>query len=422
MTNQTPLNHQLPEAKDIEMKILSSMIQMPETYIDIALSHNLEPEDFYAHGKLYKLLLDMHKSTSPIDLHILTQKLRDRDELDNVGGVAVLTDIATCEYVHTNFVPYLEMVKDKAMLRHVILQSDNLKETALTRQDTPDVLIDELTTLTEQVKNKHFRKEVFIQAEAAVQKMWDMLYDTTEGDETERGINMNMPLLDNVCKFRRGKLIVVCGETSGGKSVLLLQFFLQALMQQLHGVLFSLEMPVDEVMQRLVVNKSGVSATRLDNIKTLTKGEIQELRTASHQLRTAKLDVCDDFGMTIDGIRAHAKLLNRSRKIDFLAVDYLQRMRGGRIKGMTREQELADYASSLKNLAKELECPVFTASQLNDDGKLRESRAIGHEADIVIKITDKGLRIDKNRGGKKDVSVKYFLNGPLQRFDNQYCA
>jgi len=116
------LSRSLPEASDVEKRILSSMIQYPEEYILRAKDMELRPEHFYkpSHEFLYSTLLDMFERKKPIEILMLTDALREGNQLDNIGGVAELTDIATCETLHANFNAYLNLVQEKFSLRNVI--------------------------------------------------------------------------------------------------------------------------------------------------------------------------------------------------------------------------------------------------------------------------------------------------------------
>ena len=120
---------------------------------------------------------------------------------------------------------------------------------------------------------------------------------------------------------------------------------------------------------------------------------------------------------TIDSIRAEAmRIRDAAGKLDLVVVDYIQLVDGSRGKGETREGEIAKISRGLKRMARELNCPVITASQLNEEGKTRESRAIVQDADALIYITENGLRIGKLRNGQRDKVIPLYLNGSIQRF------
>jgi replicative DNA helicase len=219
-------------------------------------------------------------------------------------------------------------------------------------------------------------------------------------------------LLDARWPLRRGCLGVVAGPTSGGKSVLLCMAALQAVLQDKRVYFVSLEMTEPEVLQRVIANSINHEIRR--GVRFPKKSTYAEFRQIAMMLGKSKLFISrtSDIDLIGQEVRTFAP--------DLVVIDYLQLV-STTGKQETREQVVSSFARALKNIALDLNCCVLTASQLNDDGRLRESRAIGQHADNVLTIvTDEdkpGFSIDKVRNGQARVFVPAQLSGKVSRFE-----
>ena len=142
-----------------------------------------------------------------------------------------------------------------------------------------------------------------------------------------------------------------------------------------------------------------------------------QIKRSSEALRQSNLLISDQPNMSIDYVCAQAEMEAEMGGVDLLVVDYLQLLDGGRKTGDSQEQELATYSRRLKQLAKKLKCPVISPAQINDEGRLRGSRAIGHDADVVLKIQPDGVAVAKYRNAPKNDVLPLGLVGQFQRFE-----
>lgn len=225
--------------------------------------------------------------------------------------------------------------------------------------------------------------------------------------------------------IRRGGVWVFGGLPGRGKSVLLFQIAESAIWRGLNVVVFSLELMAEEVASRILTAHGAATADQMQGIEPLTKVAVSRITTACNELAEKRLHVCDRGGLTIDEIEAYATRLHEKDPLDLVLIDYVQLCETAYIKGQNREQQVAQVSRRMKAMAKRLRCGVVTASQLNDDGKMRESRAIKQDADAVFLIkleggTDNkpGLLIDKLRGANPHPPfINMTLNGTKQRFE-----
>ena len=176
--------------------------------------------------------------------------------------------------------------------------------------------------------------------------------------------------------------------------------------------LFSLEMSARDILRRMAANIAGI---RIKGAHEKPNGKEMDAATrAICALSSLPITIIDNLA-SLTSIESEVRRLTRLKKADVVIIDYLQLVENSAADN--REQAVAEVARKFKNLALGCDCAVFTASQLNDDGKLRESRAIGHHADFVVSIVNGTLVVVKNRHGPHDVSIPVRLRGELGRFE-----
>ena len=242
----------------------------------------------------------------------------------------------------------------------------------------------------------------------------DALCAELERNESAECFSTGLPGLDRhfAGGFHRGELGVVAAETSGGKSVLLGMTALASAQAGKATTLFSLEMPAKDVLKRMAANLAGLPIIGAKDKPS--KRHMDAISRAILSLYAMPLTIIDNLA-SLQDIEREARRLARLKKADLIAVDYLQLVEN--TAADSREQAVSEVARKLKNIALGCGSVVLTASQMNEDGKLRESRAIGHHADFVIGIGGGTITIEKNRRGPRGPSVAVTLRGELGRFE-----
>ena len=250
------------------------------------------------------------------------------------------------------------------------------------------------------------------------------LLDDLEGRTPLETFGTGLPSFD--LHFRggihRGEMLVVAAETSCGKSVLLGQYVLEALKAGKGVVVFSLEMPSKSILQRLAAARIGKPILPMSEVETINDKRNAatgaDINKALSWLLQSRLTIRDDVHEVAE-IVAEAHRLAASGKADLIVVDYLQIV--SMPKADTREQAISELTRRLKLTSTKANVAVVTASQLNEDGKLRESRAIGHHSDHVVAILHdedgSRIRILKNRRGQRDIAIPVKLLGNVSRFE-----
>jgi replicative DNA helicase len=231
---------------------------------------------------------------------------------------------------------------------------------------------------------------------------------------TLSGALFGIPSLDDaISGIQPGDLCIIAGETSGGKTALALAAVKHmASVMQKRVAWFSLEMPHTQLIERLLANESRVSMCSLRK-GSLTKEQYNLISPAAARISQYGIFLDDSSYADISKIVSECRRLRAKHEIELVVVDYLQLIESPLAKKEgNREREVANISRQLKNLAKELQIPVIALSQLNDQGLLRESRAIGQDADIVLKIH----WIDTDDRYRRQIDIEKQRNGPRGQF------
>lgn len=247
----------------------------------------------------------------------------------------------------------------------------------------------------------------------------DSLCAELERSEAQECFSLGLPGLDRHLSggLHRGELGVVAADTSRGKSILLSMAALSAIQQGKAVALFSLEMPGKDILRRMAANLAGLPI--LSAHEKPSKHHMDATSRAITTLYGLPLTIVDNLS-TLADIDREARRLARMKKADVVIVDYLQLVENP--DADSREQAVSEVARKLKNLALNCSAVVLTASQMNEAGQLRESRAIGHHADTIINIGDTRITVEKNRRGSRGVGVNVTLRGELGRLEESPSA
>jgi replicative DNA helicase len=220
--------------------------------------------------------------------------------------------------------------------------------------------------------------------------------------------------------LRKGEFWVIGAKTSMGKSVMMLQIAQGAINEGKKVAIFTLEMGADEVIGRMISCGNSIPIGEITQPRHVSKMNIDKIRKAAKDIAQTSLMICDSADLTIDAISGHCQRIQETSGLDLVVIDYLQLISTPKTRGQSREQEVAGISRACKQLAKRLKCPVLTATQLNEAGQSRESRAIEHDADCVFFIItdDNGanLHIWKARNSKRGELIPVTLQGDYQRF------
>ena len=376
------------------------------------------PEAFYdlRHREVYETLVGMVDAGKPVDLYTVQVALKSKGVLDGVGGLEFLGGLQDATPSAANLEYYLAEVEQKFTVRLMLAALKKGHADLKQANGEAHLLID-------RVEQEVLAVRRFAQGAQAAEGVKALVVSSVA--EIERlhqsggaisGMATGFTDLDKMLDgLHQGELVVVAAHTGQGKTALMMNIAEHAVLEERVPVgVFSLEMTAKSLVLRMLCSRARVNLRGVRDGRLLER-DFPKLTAAALDIANSKLFVEDIGGLSIGELRARARRMVQNHGVRLLVVDYIQKLNGrpGR-REENRQQEVADVASGLKDMAKELGVPVLTASQLSDDGRLRESRAIGQEADVVA-LLKHDEQADENGAVGVWVDIEKQRNGPTGR-------
>lgn len=376
---------------NIERAVLSSIIFDPETYEDIA--SRLMSHDFYLpfHQYLFAAMEELSREEKPIHEEFLCSKLNSMGKFDEVA----MLDILSANPI-SNTTSYLLEIKAKSSKRALATLATEIKkvviEDDLPAEEVMNLVEKKLYEITQNNINEDFResKEITLAMMDEIERL------KAQGNSKLIGVDTGfMNLNDKTSGFGKGDLVIIAARPSMGKTAIVLNMALKAIERNEGVAFFSLEMPAEQLMLRLLSAKTSIPLQAL-RVGDLRDEQWSQLSAATSDLAEKKLFVDDGGHATIHHVRSKLrKLKTQHPEISIAIIDYLQLMSGDGKSREGRQQEVSEISRGLKQLARELKMPIVALSQLNRglesrDNKrpmlsdLRESGAIEQDADIIL--------------------------------------
>ncbi|KJE26484.1 replicative DNA helicase [Geobacillus kaustophilus] len=414
-----------PQSIEAEQAVLGAVFLDP-TALTLA-SERLIPEDFYraAHQKIFHAMLRVADKGEPVDLVTVTAELAALEQLEEVGGVSYLSELADSVPTAANVEYYARIVEEKSLLRRLIRTATSIAQDGYTREDEIDVLLDEAERkIMEVSQRKHsgaFKniKDVLVQTYDNI----EMLHNRN-GDIT--GIPTGFTELDRMTSgFQRSDLIIVAARPSVGKTAFALNIAQNVATKTSENVaIFSLEMSAQQLVMRMLCAEGNINAQNLRTGK-LTPEDWGKLTMAMGSLSNAGIYIDDTPSIRVSDIRAKCRRLKQESGLGMVVIDYLQLIQGSGRNRENRQQEVSEISRSLKALARELEVPVIALSQLSRSveqrqdkrpmmSDLRESGSIEQDADIVAFLyRDDYYNKDSENKNIIEIIIAKQRNGPV---------
>ncbi|WP_421382412.1 replicative DNA helicase [Bacillus salacetis] len=389
LSNQVP-----PQNIEAEQAVLGAIFLEPSAMTQA--SESLIPEDFYrsSHQKIFNVMLKLGDSGKAVDLITVTEELSAMKELEDVGGVSYLSELAGSVPTAANIEYYARIVEEKSLLRRLIRTATTIAQDGYSREDEVDALLNEAEKNIMEVAQRknagafHDIKDVLVRAYDNI----ELLHNRTE-DVT--GIPTGFADLDEMTAgFQRNDLIIVAARPSVGKTAFALNIAQNVATKTDENVaIFSLEMGAEQLVMRMLCAEGNINAQNL-RTGSLTDEDWRKLTMAMGSLSNAGIYIDDTPGIKIGEIRSKCRRLKQENGLGMILIDYLQLIQGNGRSGENRQQEVSEISRSLKGLARELEVPVIALSQLSRGveqrqdkrpmmSDIRESGSIEQDADIV---------------------------------------
>ncbi|WP_296241752.1 replicative DNA helicase [uncultured Faecalicoccus sp.] len=406
---------ELPNSQPLEQALLGSLMIYPSVMQE-CMDLDLQPTEFYlpAHQRLFACMQEIVSTGQRIDLNLVLTRLKDKEELESVGGTDYIIRLQDSAISSANTRNYIESIKNSAQLRRLIFAAEKISNESYDASEDIDTILDEAEREIMEVTRQR-RGAEFESSQTVINRVMDQLMEL-RNKKGVTGIRTGYVELDKITNgFQRGDLIILAARPAMGKSALALNFANEVSKLNEGAVaVFSLEMPADSLMKRLLSSESQVPSNKLRDGK-LTDAEMSRLNFSGSQLGERNLFIDDTSSIKVSQIFSKCrKLKNEYGSLSLIVIDYLQLITGNRAD--SRQQEVSDISRNLKILAKELDCPVIALSQLarkvedrSDHAPqlsdLRESGSIEQDADIVMFIYREDYYKKEDAETKDDTSV-----------------
>lgn len=445
------VSQQIPHDSEAEKAVLGAVFLDPEAIIDA--SDVLQPDDFYEHANriVFQAMLNISDREEVIDPVTLQDELKKNNQVDDIGGIAYVTELSMATPTAAHVTYYAKIVKRKAILRNLISTSQRIIQNAIEGSDDVTDILDDAESQIMGVSQDNASGR-FKSIHDVLNTAMEEINSIPDDGNMVTGLPSGFSELDKMTTgFHDDELIILAARPGVGKTAFALnvaQFV--GLKTDKTVAMFSLEMGAEQLVQRMLASEGLIDSQHL-RTGQLTDEEWRKLVVAAGSLDNTSIYIDDTPGIKMSEIRAKARRLAKEKgNLGLIVIDYLQLIEGPRSE--SRQQEVSAISRQLKKLAKELHIPVIALSQLSRSveqrqdkrpvlSDIRESGSIEQDADIVAFLyrddyyrderdeDDEGeveaeedngeveVIIEKNRSGTRG-TVKLMFSKPYNRFSN----
>ena len=422
------LYHLPPQSIEAEESLLSAILLDNNTLLDVV--EVLAVADFYrtAHQKIYAAVIELFDKGEPIDLVTLANNLKEKGQLEGVGGASYLARLVDAVPLAVNAQHYAKIIADKASLRRLIEKANAIAKRCFDDRGNVDDVIDFAEASIFEISERKTSQSFYPISRLIIRNI-ETLEENQGNKSLVTGVPMGFGLLDNLTSgLQKSDLIILAARPSMGKTALALNIARNAAVDsQIPVAIFSLEMSKEQLSLRMLCAEARLDSSRLRG-GFFSMADWHRLTDAAGILSESPIYIDDSPSLSAMEIRAKARRLKMDKNIGLVIIDYLQLMKA-RAGAERRDLEISEISRSLKALAKELEIPVLAISQLNrmleqrNDKRprlsdLRESGALEQDADVVAFIyRDELYNQDENNPlkGIAEIILAKQRNGPTGR-------
>jgi replicative DNA helicase len=385
---------ELPASYDAEKAILGAVL-LEGTYFE-RIGDELKALDFYfpVHQFIFNAMISVYKKNSKIDSILLKDELIIMGKLEEIGNIEYLIQLQEDFSVLAFFDQYIELVKEKSILRQIINASLNIVSACYSQEEQSVLhVIDQAEKILFDISSRR-TKHSYVQLDLWLKKTFQQLASIQSGTKGVTGIQSGFSVLDNMTSgFQEGDLIILAARPSVGKTALALCMARNATFNNAAVGIISLEMSAEQLVLRMLACESRIKLSSIRN-GTMNSDDWLMLTQSAASLSEVKMFIDDTPMQTILDIRTKARKLKAESNISILFVDYLQLLNSNR-RHENRHHEVSEISRFLKGLAKELKIPIVALSQLSRSvesrvdkrpilSDLRDSGAIEQDADIIL--------------------------------------
>ncbi|MEL1134914.1 replicative DNA helicase [Desulfitobacterium sp. THU1] len=413
-----------PHNLEAEQSVLGALMLEPE--VGSSVFEVLQPEDFYRdnHRQIFLTIRNLFEQGDPVDLVSVAEGLRQSGRLEQIGGIATISQIARSVPSAVNCEYYARIVAEKSLLRQLIRATGQISERGYEPGEEATALLEEAEKMVMDLSQR--------QVKDGFESIRNILLHTFEKIETlyaNKGNLTGVPTyfteLDRMTSgWQPSDLIIIAARPSMGKTAFVLNMAQNAAVRANVSVaLFSLEMSKEQLVQRMLCSEAMVDQQRV-RTGDLLDTDWPKLTRAVGPLSDASIYIDDTVGISLAELRSKARRLKMENGLGLIVIDYLQLMSLGR-RAESRQQEVAQISRGLKGIARELKVPVIALSQLNRGVEQRqdkrpimsdllESGSIEADADVISFIyRDEYYNSESDKKGIAEIIIAKHRNGPV---------
>ena len=425
-----------PHSAEAEMALLGSVMLRPDALYEII--DIVSPPSFYfdKHRTVFEAMMELFGKHQPIDLLTISERLKEKDLLERIGGVSYLTELSSTVPSSANIKHYAEIVMKKFMMRELISASEHLSHLGFNEAGELEEILDQAEKRVFDITQKASLSNHFRDLTPLLHEAFERFEKLSSAEHELRGIRTGFKSLDDILGgFQNSDLIILAARPSVGKTALALDIARRTASEHQTPVgIFSLEMSADQLVDRVVAAQSKTDASIIRKGVRTQSGTWREdvfknIRDALDDLSRTPIYIDDQPGNTVMKMRSAARKLKIEKGLKLLIVDYLQLMAPSNMRNNdSMVQQITEISRSLKHLARELNIPVIALSKMSRAietrggrpklSDLRDSGSLEQDADLVMFIHANEEDIRDDSGKVKDVQRKELIiakhrNGPL---------
>ena len=415
----------LPQSVEAEEAVLGAILVNPVSLGRIV--EYIKPESFYkpAHRLIYETMLELFKKNEPIDIVTVSESLRNEEKLEDAGGRAYINDLALNVVTTANIEFYAKIIQEKEIKRALINAGSEIVSMSYENEET-DIVLDNAQKLIFNIAAQKDSSDL-VPIQDLVVSSYEQIEFRYNNKNDLVGVTTGFYDLDALTSgLQKSDLIILAARPSMGKTAFALNLAQNVALKAKKGVaIFSLEMPKQQLVKRMLCSEAEVDTQRITSGHMQPK-DWEKLMDAMTKFADAHIYIDDTSGITATDIKAKCRrLMLEEKDLGLVVIDYLQLMEGGGNPN-DRNQQISAISRSLKGLARELDVPIIALSQLsrgvearNDKrpmlSDLRDSGAIEQDADIVMFIyrDEYYNREDVENKGKAEIIIAKHRNGPV---------
>lgn len=413
----------LPHDLLAEKSLIGCLLIDGQSFDDVS-DLRLKRADFFhpQYGLIYEAIADLAVSNRPIDFVTVCSKLSEMGKLDECGGQDNILELIDEQASAANIYHYGRTVKQKASMREIVREAQRVAHLGKTFKGDADDYIQEVESAFFKLTNDA-KGASMISLKMCLRENLKELEDTSRKPGEIQGMSTGYSSLDKILLgMKPGQLIVLAARPAMGKTSLACNVAVNACVQSgLPVAIFSLEMLGKELSMRLLSSRAKVDSKRIQQ-KNFLDTDLRNIARATSELSKLSIFINDSADSNLLDIQSQCRKIKSEQGLGLIVIDYLQLM-SSHVKVASREQEISNISRGLKNMAKELECPVVALSQLNrsvetrpnkrpNSSDLRESGAIEQDADIIMFVyRDEVYNPDTKEPGVAEIIVSKNRSG-----------